>query len=277
VVARRARDRRPSGLAAADQATLAEAVRRLVYALHPERIYLFGSRARGDSGAESDYDFMVVVPDEAAADRRGLERAAYDALGELGVSKDVLIYTVGQFERNRPVAASMSATVERDGRLLYGLPPSPMEVLNPMEAAERRAVLARTWLASASEDLETARVTARPETALLSSAVYHCQQAFEKALKGFLAWHDQPLRKTHELKELVGLCAGIDPDFERLTEPAAVVSPYVFKFRYPSLDSEGVPIPKPSEPSREEAERALALADEAVRFVLSRLPEAARP
>jgi Integrase core domain/Nucleotidyltransferase domain len=41
---------------------LAEIVRRLIEALQPERIYLFGSRARGEAGADSDYDLMVVVP-----------------------------------------------------------------------------------------------------------------------------------------------------------------------------------------------------------------------
>ena len=40
---------------------LAEIVQRLVELLQPERIYLFGSRARGDAGPDSDYDLMVVV------------------------------------------------------------------------------------------------------------------------------------------------------------------------------------------------------------------------
>jgi HEPN domain-containing protein len=36
--------------------------------------------------------------------------------------------------------------------------------------------------------------------ALFGAAVFHCQQAAEKALKGFLAWHDTPFRKTHDLR-----------------------------------------------------------------------------
>ena len=44
---------------------LAEIVPRLIEAYRPERIYLFGSRARDDFAADSDYDFMVVVPDSA--------------------------------------------------------------------------------------------------------------------------------------------------------------------------------------------------------------------
>src|ERR1035441_8271010 len=44
---------------------IAEITRRLVDYYHPERIYLFGSAARGDSGPDSDLDFCVVLPDEA--------------------------------------------------------------------------------------------------------------------------------------------------------------------------------------------------------------------
>ena len=49
---------------------LAEVVRRLVEAYEPERVYLFGSHARGDAGPDSDYDLLLVVPDDAAPDRR---------------------------------------------------------------------------------------------------------------------------------------------------------------------------------------------------------------
>lgn len=49
---------------------LSEIVRRLVAAYEPERIYLFGSKARGDEGPDSDYDLLVVVPDGALPDRK---------------------------------------------------------------------------------------------------------------------------------------------------------------------------------------------------------------
>jgi hypothetical protein len=48
-----------------DHPVLGEIVRRLIKAYEPDRIYLFGSTARGDSGPDSDYDLMVVVPDDA--------------------------------------------------------------------------------------------------------------------------------------------------------------------------------------------------------------------
>ena len=43
-----------------DEPVLAEIVRRLVEGFHPERVYLFGSRARRDAGPDRDYDLMVV-------------------------------------------------------------------------------------------------------------------------------------------------------------------------------------------------------------------------
>ncbi|MEW6379634.1 MAG: nucleotidyltransferase domain-containing protein [bacterium] len=37
-------------------------VRRLVAAFSPERIYLFGSRAREEQRTDSDYDLMMIIP-----------------------------------------------------------------------------------------------------------------------------------------------------------------------------------------------------------------------
>jgi predicted nucleotidyltransferase len=76
---------------------LTELVRRLVDVYHPERIYLFGSTARGEAGPESDYDLMVVVPDDTPAPLRDSGRA-YKAIWRLGVASDVLVWTHSDFE-----------------------------------------------------------------------------------------------------------------------------------------------------------------------------------
>jgi predicted nucleotidyltransferase len=57
-------------LSDADARALAEIVRRLVEAYEPERIYLFGSKARGDAGPDSDFDLIVIVPDDAPSERQ---------------------------------------------------------------------------------------------------------------------------------------------------------------------------------------------------------------
>ena len=103
---------------------------------------------------------------------------------------------------------------------------------------------------------------------LLSGVVYHCQQAFEKALKAFLVWHGQPIQRTHVLPELVALCEQIDPAFSSLAVAAARVTPYGVAFRYPPI------VVGPSEP---DAAEALDLARDALAFVLARLPDDLRP
>ena len=102
----------------ADDSALAEVVRRLVEAYRPERIYLFGSVARGDAGADSDYDLLVVVPDDAALERRR-SRLAYESLRGTGRAADVLVCTTSNFEDRRLLKASLPGTVLREGRLLH--------------------------------------------------------------------------------------------------------------------------------------------------------------
>jgi predicted nucleotidyltransferase len=97
-------------------AALKEVVRRLMEAYSPERVYLFGSVARGDAGPDSDYDIMVVVPDDAIGERRR-SRTAYLALWGTGVASDVLVWTARQFDSRLHLAASLPAAVVREGRL----------------------------------------------------------------------------------------------------------------------------------------------------------------
>src|SRR6266545_2297132 len=97
---------------------LAEIVRRLIEAYQPERIYLFGSLARGEGGPDSDYDLMVVVPDDAPAQRRS-SRLAYQALRGTGRAAGVLVCTRSFFDSRVHVRASLPATIVSEGRLLH--------------------------------------------------------------------------------------------------------------------------------------------------------------
>jgi hypothetical protein len=103
---------------AADSPELKDIVQRLARAYLPSRIYLFGSVARGDAGLDSDYDLLVIVPDDAPPERRR-SRLAYEALWETGVAADVLVWTASQFDSRSHLAASLPATVLREGILLH--------------------------------------------------------------------------------------------------------------------------------------------------------------
>jgi len=101
-----------------DVRALACIIERLVEAYEPDRIYLFGSKARGDYGPDSDFDLMVVVPDDALENRKR-SRLAYERLWGTGTAADVLVWTHGRFESRAHLRASLSGTILREGRLLY--------------------------------------------------------------------------------------------------------------------------------------------------------------
>ena len=97
---------------------LKEVVRRLVDAYEPDRIYLFGSHARGEAGPDSDYDLLVVVPDGARPERLG-SRLACQTLRGTGIAADVLVWTRSGFDARSHLKASLPGTVLREGRLLH--------------------------------------------------------------------------------------------------------------------------------------------------------------
>jgi predicted nucleotidyltransferase len=95
----------------------------------PERIYLFGSVARGEATADSDDDLMVVVPDDSAPALRD-SRAGYRALREIGVPRDIFVSTSSDFKKQLYLKASFPSTVEREDLLLYSSSPVCAERLS---------------------------------------------------------------------------------------------------------------------------------------------------
>ena len=95
-------------------------VERIRESLSPKKIYLFGSFARGDARKYSDYDFYVVMPDDAGNPLE-LSQIAYCSL--LGLKRkrgaDIIVGHESAFaeRKNRP---TIEREVEREGILLYG-------------------------------------------------------------------------------------------------------------------------------------------------------------
>ena len=97
---------------------LDEAINRLISVFQPERIYLFGSQARGDATSDSDFDLLLVVPSSSEPRYRRMMKAQA-ALWGIWVAMDVLVLTHDEFEREKGVVCSLSATVLREGKQLY--------------------------------------------------------------------------------------------------------------------------------------------------------------
>jgi len=135
-----------------------------------------------------------------------------------------------------------------------------------MVEAER--LLIRSWLAKAESDLAAARKLAAGSDPCLDAAIYHCQQAAEKAVKGFLTFHHQEVVKTHDVRYLCKLAVSFNKDFSTWFEAAELVTPYATLYRYPGEDLE---------PEQEEFDQALTAAEGLCSFVLSVLPEEVHP
>jgi len=97
---------------------LDEIVRRLRETFSPVAIYLFGSYAYGTPHAGSDIDLLVVVED-SPLDAYSRDAAAYQALGPVGVAKDIQVYTRKEFEERAALSVSFERTVKRKGKVLY--------------------------------------------------------------------------------------------------------------------------------------------------------------
>jgi predicted nucleotidyltransferase/HEPN domain-containing protein len=243
--------------------TLANIVQRLAQAYQPERIYLFGSRARGDFRPDSDYDLLMIVPDDAPPERRN-DRLASESLRGIGVATSVLIHCSSYFEARRYLRASLPGIVLREGKLLYGTDVCSTVLDGRMAKLEDT----KEWLRKAENDLRGADRLVGASPPLLGLTLFHCQQAVEKALKAFLAWHDVPFRKTHEIEELGQACLALDATLTDLIARAGSLTDYAWKFRYPG----GGPLPP-----EEETKETIELARQLYEAVLERLPDDCKP
>ncbi len=100
-------------------AEVKEMASRLGSDLAARKVYLFGSHARGEDTAESDYDFYVIVPDESE-DLIALEQKAYKSLRGLRHRPvDILVGKESTFAARRE-QATIENSVDREGILLYG-------------------------------------------------------------------------------------------------------------------------------------------------------------
>ncbi len=101
-----------------DDPTLDELVRRIVKTADPDRVILFGSRARGTARPSSDYDFLVVkrdIPVPLNAFRLGI----YHALYGLGVAKDIVLTTPDVLERYGKLIGSVLKPAMEEGIEVY--------------------------------------------------------------------------------------------------------------------------------------------------------------
>ena len=96
---------------------LDDLVKRIVQAVHPRRIILFGSGARGEMGPHSDLDVLVVMPD--GVHRRQTAQTIYRSLMGFGIAKDVVVATEGDLREYGDNPSLILFPALREGREVY--------------------------------------------------------------------------------------------------------------------------------------------------------------
>jgi HEPN domain-containing protein len=121
--------------------------------------------------------------------------------------------------------------------------------------------IVKEWLDFANKDISSAKYLLSMQPVLLEIICYHCEQAAEKALKGYLIHQDFEPPKTHDLRLLCKMCADIDKAFDNISQSCVNLTPYGVQPRYPFeieiLDSD--------------MQKAVVDADHVMSFVLQKL------
>ena len=102
---------------------LERVVQAIVTSIQPDGVILFGSRARGDFRADSDFDLAILAPDGVA--RRRVAMRAYESLAAVAdrsVAVDIVVLTPSIIAAERELTGSITRAVSREGVSLYGSP-----------------------------------------------------------------------------------------------------------------------------------------------------------
>jgi predicted nucleotidyltransferase len=98
---------------------MAEMVRQVVDAVSPDKVVLFGSRARGDHRPDSDIDLLIIKDSSLPRSRRSVDiHAALQGL-PIEVDTEVVVYTPREVEEWKGSPAAFVTTALREGKVLY--------------------------------------------------------------------------------------------------------------------------------------------------------------
>ena len=100
-----------------DSQIIDDLVQRIVEVAHPLRIILFGSAARGEMGADSDLDVLVIMSD--GTHRRQTAQEIYRHMWGLGVAKDIVVVTESDLQTYGDNPYMILKNALEEGRELY--------------------------------------------------------------------------------------------------------------------------------------------------------------
>lgn len=102
-----------------DAGLIQKIIHSVVAATRPEKIVLFGSRARGDHRPDSDIDLLIIKDSPLPRPQRAIP--VYSALARLRlpVDAEVMVYTPAEAAEWSGVRQAFVTTALREGKVLY--------------------------------------------------------------------------------------------------------------------------------------------------------------
>ena len=88
------------------------------------------------------------------------------------------------------------------------------------------------WFEIADSDLDSAKILNEAVRKHHEIICYHCAQAVEKYLKGYLVFNDIIPEKTHNLVRLNTKCIEFDNDFQNIHRTCGILDKYATDIRY---------------------------------------------
>ena len=92
----------------------------------------------------------------------------------------------------------------------------------------------KEWFEYADRDLDSAHLLNEAVRRHFEVICYHCAQAVEKYLKGFLIYQDVVPKKTHNLVFLNDFCCEFDIDFQNVYDECRLLNVFATDIRYPN-------------------------------------------
>ena len=201
-------------------------------AVHPAKVILFGSRARGDFTPDSDIDLLIITG-SSPVDQQTYQRtsaAAYRKVEELygdPIGVDLLRMSEGAFHDGRRARNHVAGQAVRDGfdangdKVTYDNP----QPTNWPDIRQRIANAERYLI-----DLDVLTENPRSSQELIG---FTAQQALENALKGWISALDADYHNTHDLADLMAIVRQHPAENDTSAgERLAWLTEYAVRYRY---------------------------------------------
>ena len=201
-------------------------------AVHPDKVILFGSRARGDFTPDSDIDLLIITGPGPVSQQtyQRTSAAAHRKVEELygdSISVDLVRMSEGAFHDGRRARNHVAGQAVRDGfdtkgdKVTYDNP----EPTNWPDIRQR--------IANAERYLSDLAVLTENPRSSQETIGFHAQQALENALKGWISALDADYRNTHDLADLTAIVRQHPAESDTPAgEQLAWLTEYAVRYRY---------------------------------------------